>query len=145
METREEIRKELHALNSDATKARFDFYSRAVNLADAVVRNREAVCKIDGEIAELIRAFLEADEQYDKAVGEAVECAGRLAECAPEDHQWGAEEASTPRSRQNCQHFTPLRYFQGDQGAAGARGTALVGVPGAGEGSSGAKGPHRGE
>ena len=40
---------------------------------------------------------------------------------------------------------TPLGSSQTLPSAAGARGTALVGVPGAGEGSSGAQVPNRGE
>ena len=74
METKDEILKEVDAFTSAAEKARNDYYAKAVRLAASVAIDSAAI----GKFSEDVRAYLDADKRYTKAVTEATAACARL-------------------------------------------------------------------
>lgn len=75
-EAKDEILKELHAFLAAAEIARNDYYTKAARLASLVARSGAE----RGDIDENIRAFIEADKRYTKAVVEATAACARLSQ-----------------------------------------------------------------
>lgn len=76
MEPKDQILEELNAFLDDAENARDVYYAKAVRLASLVARNSATIakCKIDEDI----RAFIEADKRYTKALVAATSARARL-------------------------------------------------------------------
>ena len=85
-ETKGQILEELNAFLDDAEKARKHYYTEAVVLASRVART----CAERGDIDENIRAFIEADKRYTKAVVEATCARARLSRFFETDPKGGA-------------------------------------------------------
>lgn len=85
-ETKGQILEELNAFLDAAEKARNHYYIEAVVLASLVARSGAERCNIDKNI----RAFIEADERYTKAVVNATCARARLSRFFETDPRGGA-------------------------------------------------------
>ena len=85
-EAKEEILEELNAFVDAAEKARKHYYTEASILASLVSRDCAKRCDIE----ENIRAFIEADKRYTKAVIEATCARARLSRFFETDPKGGA-------------------------------------------------------
>lgn len=85
-ETKEEILEELNAFVAAAEKARNHYYTEAVVLSSLVARAGAE----KGDIDENIRAFIEADKRYTKALVEATCARARLSRFLETDPKGGA-------------------------------------------------------
>lgn len=78
MSDADKILEEVNALNAECARLRDEFKTCAVRLADEVVRKRDEAGDIEAMFGEQIRAYIEADRRYTKAVNEASEACERL-------------------------------------------------------------------
>ena len=90
MEETEKMLEELHALNTAAQMAREELCLKSIRLADEVVRCSLIMGDIRKVDDEEIRAYIEADERYSKAVDEATASAERLSLFLETDPRGGA-------------------------------------------------------
>ena len=72
------ILEEVNALNAECARLREEFKTYAVRLADAIVKERFNVVTPQELCGEQIRAYMEADDRYTKAVNEATAACERL-------------------------------------------------------------------
>lgn len=85
-ETEGQILEELNAFLADAEKARNDYFTKAARLASCVALDSAA----DGKFSEEVRAFIEADSRYTKAVAETTAARARLSRFFETDPRGGA-------------------------------------------------------
>ena len=74
METKGQILEELNAFLAAAEIARNNYYTKAARLASCVALDSAA----SGKFREEVRAFIEADSRYTKAVAETTAARARL-------------------------------------------------------------------
>lgn len=90
-----ELREDCRTLNNATEKARMELYAKALRLSDFIVKNRDNIRGINEDaIAKHIRAFIEADEKYGKAVLEATASSERLVRVlyAPRQSVWRPDQ-----------------------------------------------------
>lgn len=90
-----ELREDCRALNNASEKARMELYTKSLRLSDFIVKNRDNIRSINEDaLAKHIRAFVEADEQYGKAVLEATAASERLVRVlyAPRQSVWRPDQ-----------------------------------------------------
>lgn len=88
MEPKDQILEELNTFLAAAENARDVYYTKAVRLASRVARNNATIAKC--EIDEDIRAFIEADKLYTKALVAATSARARLSRFLETDRKGGA-------------------------------------------------------
>ena len=81
MKDRDEIIREVKAINADVEMARHKLNATAIRLAEAVLKNRDTIGDIRNLISKEIRDFIEAEEQYTKSRDEAAAACERLIKC----------------------------------------------------------------
>ena len=86
METKAQILEELTAFLAAAEIARNDYYTKAARLASCVALDSAA----SGKFGEEVRAFIEADSRYTKAVAETTAARARLSRFLETDPRGGA-------------------------------------------------------
>lgn len=91
MDDHNELIEEIRALSAEAEKARGEFHSAAVRLADAVLLNRNNAGDIRNAIAGEISAYTEADKRYTKAVSEVTAACARLSQFVSNRRKGGAK------------------------------------------------------
>ena len=85
-ETKGQILEELNAFLAAAEIARNNYYTKAARLASCVALDSAA----RGEFREEVRAFIEADSRYTKAVAKATAARERLSRFLETDPRGGA-------------------------------------------------------
>lgn len=85
-ETKGQILEELSAFLAAAEKARNNYYTKAARLASCVALDSAA----SGKFSEEVRAFIEADTRYTKALVGATSARARLSRFLETDPRGGA-------------------------------------------------------
>ena len=70
--------------------AREELFTKSLQLADALLAHRGALRELSGLISGEIRAFIEADERYARAVNEAIKANSHFSQCLYGQHKGGA-------------------------------------------------------
>ena len=85
MRSPDELLDEARALNEAAQTAREtareELFTKSLQLADALLAHRGALRELAGLISGEIRAFIEADERYARAVNEAIKANSHFSQC----------------------------------------------------------------
>ena len=94
MRSPKELLNEARALNEESRTAREtareELFTKSLQLADAVLAHRGALREFAGLISGEIRAFIEADERYARAVNEAIKANSNFSQCLYGQHKGGA-------------------------------------------------------
>ena len=84
METKDELIGKVRAISAAAEAretAREELFTKSLQLADAVLAHRGALREFAGLISGEIRAFIEADERYARAVNESIKANQCFSQC----------------------------------------------------------------